>query len=742
MRSPRRLPSPRPRRRGVTLLEMLVTVALLLLMMITIVAIFQSATGSVTESRARALLDQDLRRLDATIRQDLDGVTCKMTPPNNPRDNRGYFEYAENALSDAQEEDSDDTLRFTSRAPEGRPFTGRVWVPKAVPPTDPGYNVTPTFPPGNPPGGKSITFEPVPVTSQFAEIIYFQRGDKLYRRVRLILPSFAPQGIGNIPSDPNVAGGTTRSGPGRIGFATNLFEPFALFQNPAFITPPGGNNIAKTVAIGGTQVPFVSWQALNDISARPSKYPPGSPAPATLPAASYLPIPNSLGDLTDRHHRFASPRFSDDYRNNATGTLIPDGLPDDFDGNGVADWYPTMYFNSKAAGLLNDPFNAAGTFGAYTGVRLLDNTQVDRAPFPFLFPNAYTGGIQAAYGLIHAPDPNATLAQRTFNHNPVPTGDSLVVPTSTAGLRTWWGFPTWRETAAPTWLDPIKRINDPATASFFGDPIAAPGGLNEVAYQQVRGLSAQSKINGTSYWLPTQPGAFSDGTPGTLSAFDLGGASVFEDDVVASNVRSFNVKAFDPSPRYYSTASSTFVSLLPGFYDLGYAAGLNPATGTYQTSYAAGVNTVPGTDANVIVPGTGAAVPLSTITGTHPFYLESFGHEGRIPPLTSDLRVDPQYPTFVNGAGSTVPTALGDDTATVVRMRRTWDSWSTTYTDAPALPLDPTTGPISGFAPVVPSYPAPYPAALRGLEIQIRLTDPDDKRIKSITIRQDFTEKL
>ena len=148
----------RSRRRGVTLLEMLVTVALLMLMMLVIVAIFQSATGSITVSRGLALIEQDLRRLDATIRQDLNGVTVVMTPPNNPNDNGGYFEYAENALSDAQDEDSDDTLRFTAKAPEGRPFTGRIWVPRSVGPTDPGYG-----------SSRSVTLEPIPVTSQYAE---------------------------------------------------------------------------------------------------------------------------------------------------------------------------------------------------------------------------------------------------------------------------------------------------------------------------------------------------------------------------------------------------------------------------------------------------------------------------------------------------------------------------------------------------------------------------------------------
>ena len=51
-----------------------------------------------------------------------------------------------------------------------------------------------------------------------------------------------------------------------------------------------------------------------------------------------------------------------------------------------------------------------------------------------------------------------------------------------------------------------------------------------------------------------------------------------------------------------------------------------------------------------------------------------------------------------------------------------------------------------GFAPftppVYPSYPPPSPAPLRGIQIQIRVADPTNQRIKSLTIRQDFTDKL
>ena len=726
------------RRRGVTLLEMLVTVALLLLMMSIIASVFQAATGAVTVSRIYTLLDQDLRRLDTMIRQDLSGVTCKMTPPNDPREGRGYFEYAENALSDAQGEDSDDTLRFTAQADIDHPFTGRVWVPRSVPVTDGSYNVFPT-PISQPGTANAATLTPIPVTSQYAEIIYFQRGTKLYRRVKLILPKLANSAVGNVPSDPPAPLDTTiRTGAIRIGYATNLFEPFALFQ--------GG---IATVQVGG--FPFVSWQGLNDVSARPSYYD-SKNLPTSQLEPSYRPVANTLGDLTDRQNRFASPRFAsaspadiggdflrnqDATTNNVDGSAnpAPDGLSDDgyINGisggvpnvvvlpDGVADYYPTMYWNSKNAGLLNDGYTIGQS--AQGGIRPLT---LDRTAFPYLFPGATTGSTPNAptsLGLIHSPDPTLT----TFNHNPIVEGDSLATPSTPSARQTWWGWPTWRETMAPTWLDPIKRLNDPASATFYNnganDPI--PGAIGEAVHQQTPGLSWQSTA-----LLPPQPDQpFSDGQPTVRNIYDLRNAQdlstcpVFEDDLIANNVQSFNVKAFDPNPKYYSSSLNSIVSLVPGYYDLGYISGIDPATGRFNSVYARGGQFVQGTYDNV---------PLSTVFGTVPLFLDCLGHEGRMPPLTADLRVDPQYPAF----------GIGDDTVGVIRMRRIWDSWSTTYTLAPALPLDPTTGPLMGFRPVVPSYPAPYPVPLRGIQIEIRVTDPDSQYIKTLTIKQDFTEKL
>ncbi|MBX6316578.1 MAG: type II secretion system protein, partial [Isosphaeraceae bacterium] len=79
----------------------------------------------------------------------------------------------------------------------------------------------------------------------------------------------------------------------------------------------------------------------------------------------------------------------------------------------------------------------------------------------------------------------------------------------------------------------------------------------------------------------------------------------------------------------------------------------------------------------------------------------------------------------------------------ILRMRRVYDTWSTAYTNAPALPVLPFLGPLANppQLPVIPSYPPPYPVPLRGIQVQIRVTDPKSIRIKTLTIRHDFSDK-
>ena len=214
-------------RRGVTLVEMLVVVALVVLMMVILVQIFQSATGAMSLSRTTQELDVVLRQIDSMIRADLAGTTAKMTPPNDPALKQGYFEYMENAAADLEGEDTDDTLAFTTKAPEGQVFTGRQWLSDHLPS----------------PQLINQAIQPATVSSQVAEVIYFVRNGNLYRRVFLVAPERAKS--------------ITRVGGRTFQMATG---PTSMFGGPL----------------------NVSWQGMNDISCRPGGMT-GLPAPATDP---------------------------------------------------------------------------------------------------------------------------------------------------------------------------------------------------------------------------------------------------------------------------------------------------------------------------------------------------------------------------------------------------------------------------------------------------------------------------
>ena len=109
-------------RRGFTLIEMLVVVALLILMMTILASIFSQATGAISVSRTYQELDNSLKFLDQTIRSDLANITARMTPPNNPANKTGYFEYGENAPADPQGEDTDDYLAWKAHVARFRPY--------------------------------------------------------------------------------------------------------------------------------------------------------------------------------------------------------------------------------------------------------------------------------------------------------------------------------------------------------------------------------------------------------------------------------------------------------------------------------------------------------------------------------------------------------------------------------------------------------------------------------------------
>ncbi|WP_152053270.1 PulJ/GspJ family protein [Tautonia marina] len=625
MRCPTTRPTAALHRRGLTLVELLVTIALMLLIMSVIVGVFTSATDAMTGMKKDQELASEARRLETVIQQDLRGATARFTPPLNPADNLGYFEYGENSFSDPQGEDTDDYLAFTTKAPPGQPFTGRVMLPRGVWPAGPLA--------GQP------RYLPATITSDTAEVIYFLRHGNLYRRVLLVAPN------------------------------QTLYADLVPVANPTGFRFAGVGS--DGFSLTGANAPEVSWQGVNDISARPSN--------ALTPANNAPPIANTLGDLTNRHNRFARPRFTSDFDQN--------GADDDFVGlpgpspDGVPDFSPTL---TPGNAPLRPNRPALGT------------DSLDTLAFPFLFPSAYSKSSPAAVGSINIGPtlaiPSAPpFSPTTTNHSPLDPadGDNLPVPTSLAENWTFWGFPTWAETRNPRWTAANKRL------AF--DDFQIPAGQQAVGLSWVRG--------GNNDLLPPQGHWYSDAAAGAGGPNLVPPASAWQDDLLATNVRSFDIKVLDPNAPAYTALVG--VNMTTDYYDLGYGLPLKLTFGA----------------------GEGDTLPGETTT---------LGHEGRIPPLPTDNRVDYH---MEQKFGLLFP--IGDNNPNTVRLRRVWDTWSTDYAFAPFKGIDPSLyPPLSASRPVYPSYPPPYPEPLRGIQIQVRLASPDNQVLKVITIRHDFTDKL
>jgi hypothetical protein len=656
-------------------------------------------------------LDGSLRQLDATIRQDLQNVTARFTPPLNPKENLGYFEYAENSFADNQGEDADDTLRFTVKAPEGRFFTGRFWP-----------NWTGRYSIANLSQGQFAEWlraNPITVQSRYAEVIYFLRNGNLYRRVLLVAPE--------------------------------LQSSIAAAAPPVVPATFGGLTIAPA-----NHVQAASWLGMNDLSARPNKVDSGS--------GTFIQL-NTLGDLTNRENRYASSRFYTDWLGYSGGTFTPgspDGVPDDENGDSVPDYYPTLYYGAFTptrtglpanypSALINEPIapNRVAAANATDGF--------DRLAFPYVYPGAYSKPViaqaNAGLGWIHGPDPTnpqTTLTQlNLINHNPLDIGDSLPPPTP-ADLtnqpgqtgQTWWGWPTWRETLGSSW-------RDPGYALIAGQPDGLSPRDASVPVPTAAHLREMLPPSTTAYRVGSQPNT--DQLGSALFATNNSNATVspnllwlqsWEDDLIMTGVRSFDVKAYDDA--------------YGGYADLGwgadlrqYAGFLTPGTLQTATPFTLGnQHLITNADnVNVINPvffwppgNTGVWPPRNGVS--FDLINQTMAHEGRIPPRIADGRADAQYPNWNPN--------VGDDSPSVVRLRRVWDTWSTDYTNAPATgvltnPSNPLNGrqlgPPNG-PPIYPSYPPPYPSALRGIQIQIRLVDPRNERPKQLTIRQDFSNRL
>jgi prepilin-type N-terminal cleavage/methylation domain-containing protein len=87
-------------RRGLTLIEMLIAMAITLVMMAAVVTLFANISASIRNRRAMIELGGQLRQVRQRLALDLAGATCAAKTWQRPGENRGYIEYGEGPYSD------------------------------------------------------------------------------------------------------------------------------------------------------------------------------------------------------------------------------------------------------------------------------------------------------------------------------------------------------------------------------------------------------------------------------------------------------------------------------------------------------------------------------------------------------------------------------------------------------------------------------------------------------------------
>jgi type II secretory pathway component PulJ len=314
-------------RRGLTLVEMMVSLVCVIILMLAYTQLFSDVGSRVSDARAMIEMTNRMRSAEHRLRADLVGATCDMTPWQRPEDGAGYMEIIEGIASDSRPPiangwdntqpvlgDTDDTLMFTTRSKEG-PFIGR-------------YAISAT---------QTIT-----VQSDVAEVVWFMRKAK--------------QSDGKTDANP---------------VTYNLYRR-AFLVMPTYQGSPTPLNVSPQP--GQWNLPQLSFYEVNDISAHYEEAGNGS----------MRPVASSLGDLTKRECRFGH-KFS--ANSHATANSFPHGLvPDYFVPFGGT--YVAATANTAADVVLNTADPRYGEDVVLTNVVAFDIQVWDPTAPVYIAPNA------------------------------------------------------------------------------------------------------------------------------------------------------------------------------------------------------------------------------------------------------------------------------------------------------------------------------------------------------------------
>lgn len=115
-----RTPTFRRNRRGLTLVEMMVSVVLTLMVVFALVRVFALLGDNVTAGRATIEMSGSLRNAAQMLREDLEGLTVTTLPPRSPEQNEGYIELTDGPSTDSQHfvQPTSGDAQMVSLAPE------------------------------------------------------------------------------------------------------------------------------------------------------------------------------------------------------------------------------------------------------------------------------------------------------------------------------------------------------------------------------------------------------------------------------------------------------------------------------------------------------------------------------------------------------------------------------------------------------------------------------------------------
>lgn len=428
----------------------------------------------------------------------------------------------------------------------------------------------------------------------------------------------------------------------------------------------------------------------------------------------------------------------------------------------------------------------------------------------YTIPPALPTGNPPTYSYYGLYDVSARVEDGAFNHSPnASAGNAHLVANSLADLTKrenryghqpytwpydarfwgWFGLPTLRECSSPFWPFPwnagANNLTNSAQAN--GSLIVPLGGGNSLnsrlsydttlnrAYPTTiasnGSISAQQHVNsGVSFdlwqnptpWWETQPVAGL--RTGDLSYYraELGvsgatlqspGANPYArvaEDVILTNVLSFDVKAYDPGAPVMVAASAPQTALIPQdqwnptansnngqwTYILAMQ-GAAPVGAASPASYGAFA------DLNYLFPllaaggsyTPAAGLPLPHFSGGGDAR-SGVGGAGVGPTPTAASPIYPPYASAVYDTWSTSYEQDGIDQDAIVNPSGT-PTWKRNLVDEGTDGID-NDGQNGVDDPGEQEAPPPYPYPLRAIQVKIRVCEPDSRQVREVTLVHEF----